>query len=369
MVNLLSDIRYTIGYILLLSMLLVRLVIRQPESITEGTRVSVTIPTIDYPEYTDSQTIIRRGDWEVRVKGYIDFIPGEVIEVEGVVDERGRVVAEASDSNIATSNIVISDRENIGVIDRTLIAISYLRRWAVGRLQTVLPEPHASLVIGILLGVKRGMPRDFYDQLVNTGTLHVVAASGYNVSVVSGVILTTLGLILPRYMALGISLIGVGLYVLLAGSGPAIIRAGIMGSLSLIGIMLGRVREARWLLWVTAWVMLMVKPVLIADVGFQLSLSATLGLLYLTPILERCGKHKYLSEYLYPTLAATIATSPVIWWHFGRVSLVGVLVNMLILPVVPIIMMLAALTVIFNPVAYLLYVPLWWMVWVIRMFG
>lgn len=344
-----------------ISVLIVRLSTGQPERIVEGVRVSVTIPTIDYPEYTDSQTIIRRGDWEVRVKGYIDFIPGEVIEVEGVVDERGRVVAEKSEIRIS--------KNEIGVTDSVSIAVSKLRHWAVGRLQTVLPEPHASLAIGILLGVKRGMPRDFYDQLVNTGTLHVVAASGYNVSVVSGVILTTLGLILPRYMALGISLIGVGLYVLLAGSGPAIIRAGIMGSLSLIGIMLGRVREVRWLLWVAAWVMLMVKPVLIADVGFQLSLSATLGLLYLTPILERCGKHKYLSEYLYPTLAATIATSPVIWWHFGRVSLVGVLVNMLILPVVPIIMMLAALTVIFNPVAYLLYVPLWWMVWVIRMFG
>jgi len=344
-----------------ISALIVRLSTGQPEGIIEGVRVRLTIPTIDYPEYTDSQTIIRRGDWEVRVKGYIDFIPGEVIEAVGVLDERGKLVVEKSEIRIS--------KNEIGVIDYVSIAVSKLRHWAVGRLQTVLPEPHASLAIGILLGVKRGMPKEFYDQLVNTGTLHIVAASGYNVSVVSGVVLTTLGLMLPRYMALGISMIGVGLYVLLAGAGPAIVRAGIMGSLSLIGIMLGRTREARWLLWVTAWIMLMVKPVLIADVGFQLSMSATLGLLYLTPLLEHFGKYKYLSEYFYPTVAATIATTPVIWWHFGRVSLIGVLVNLLVLPVVPVIMLLSALTVIFSPVAYLLYVPLWWMVWVIRMFG
>lgn len=337
-----------------------RVITGQPERIAEGTRVRLTIPTIDFSEHTDSQTVIRRADWEVRVKGYIDFIPGEVLEVEGVVDERGRLVE---------SKVLSIKRQEMGLVEYLLVQIAHLRHWAVGRLQQSMPEPHASLAIGILLGVKRGMSREFYDQLVSTGTLHVVAASGYNVTVVAGSILSLIGLVLPKYVAIAASLLGVAVYVLIAGAGPAIVRAGVMGCLSLIGVMLGRMRQARWLLWVTAWMMLMVKPSLITDIGFQLSLSATLGLMYLVPVFEKTGKHKYLSEYLYPTLAATVATAPVIWWHFGRLSLIGVVVNVIILPVVPIIMFLAAITLVFAPVSYLLYVPLWWMVWVIRVFG
>jgi competence protein ComEC len=160
---------------------------------------------------------------------------------------------------------------------------------------------------------------------------------------------------------------------MLAGAGPAIVRAGVMGSLSIVGVMLGRMREARWLLWVTVWIMLMIKPTLVRDVGFQLSVAATVGLLYVGETLKtqvlKFSNWKWIQEYLVPTLSATIATAPVLWWHFGRVSLIGVVVNMLILPVVPLIMLLSALTVIFSPVSYLLYVPLWWMVWVIKLFG
>lgn len=343
-----------------------RLVAGQPTEMMEGTRVRLTIPTIDYPEHTDSQTIIRRGKWEVRIKGYTDFIPGEVVEVEGVVDERGRVVSDQV-------GVITNHKFSNSQIDHILILISDLRHWAVGRLQTVLPEPHASLAIGILLGVKRGMSREFYEQLVNTGTLHIVAASGYNVTVVAGVVLGVLGLVLPKYIALGIAILGVGLYVMLAGAGPTIVRAGVMGSLSMVGVMLGRMREARWLLWVTVWIMLMIKPALVRDVGFQLSVAATVGLLYVGETLKtqvlKFSNWTWIQEYLVPTLSATIATAPVLWWHFGRVSLIGVVVNMLILPVVPLIMLLAALTVVVSPIAYLLYVPLWWMVWVIKLFG
>lgn len=350
-----------------ISVLAWRVVTGQPEKIAEGTVVRLTIPTVDYPEHSDAQTIIRRGDWEARVKGYIDFIPGEIVEVEGVVDERGRVRSDT------VSRCHDNSEYRLVGIDYLLVQISRLRYWAVERLQRALPEPHASLAIGVLLGVKRGMSRDFYDQLVNTGTLHIVAASGYNVTVVASAILSLVGYVLPRYLALGASLVGIVAYVLLAGSGPAIVRAGVMGALSLIGLMLGRMREARWLLWVTVWVMLMIKPTLITDIGFQLSISATLGLLYVSEILKslifKFSNWLWIQDYLVPTLAATIATAPVIWWHFGRLSLIGVVVNVIILPVVPIIMFLSALTLAFAPVSYLLYVPLWWMVEVIEMLG
>ncbi|MBP9702471.1 ComEC/Rec2 family competence protein [Candidatus Woesebacteria bacterium] len=347
-----------------ISILGIRLVTGQPERIVEGTRVRLTIPTIDYPEHTDSQTVIKRAEWEVRVKGYTDFMPGDIVEVEGVVDERGRVI----DSKVES----IKYRELEGV-DWGLVQIAKLRYWAVGRLQGILPEPQASLAIGILLGVKRSMPREFYDMLVKTGTLHVIAASGYNVSVVAAVVMGALTGILSKQRSLMLGIAAIGGYVLLSGASPSVVRAGVMGSLTLIGVILGRVNDARWLLWVTSWIMLMVKPDLIADIGFQLSLSATVGLLYVGEILKsqilKFSNWKWIQDYLIPTLAATVATAPVIWWHFGRVSLIGVLVNLLILPVVPVIMLLSALSVFVAPLSYLLYVPLWWMAWVIRAFG
>ncbi len=344
-----------------ISVLAVRIGSAPNKELSEGTRVRISIPTVDYPEYTDSLTIVKRGEWEVLIKGYTDFIPGSVVEIEGVIDERARVVEEKSEIRIS--------KNEIGTIDTLLVALSKLRHWAVWRLQSVLPEPHASLAVGILLGVKRNMPRDFYEQLVNTGTLHIVAASGYNVSVVSGAVIGVLGGFLGQRVGLLLGIVSIIIYVVLAGSSASIVRAGVMGGLSLIGIVLGRQRDARHLLWVAVFIMLMLKPRLITDVGFLLSVSATVGLLYITPILIRYGQNKYFVDYLYPTLAATFATAPVIWWFFGRVSLIGILVNMLILPVVPVIMLLSALSVIIIPISYLLYVPLWWMVWVIRLFG
>lgn len=337
-----------------------RIVVGQGECFVAGTRVRVVVPTIDYPEYSESKTIIRRGEWVVKVPGYIEFMPGEEVEVEGVVDESGAVLAE--------SEVRVTARQGGGV-DAVMIQVARLRHWAVARLQRALPEPHASLAAGILFGVKQSMPRKFFDQLVETGTLHVVAASGYNVSVVASLVQAVLGQVLSRNMALGGAGVMVGLYVLLAGGSPAIVRAGIMGILGLIGVGLGRVREAKRLLTVSCVVMLGVKPALGAEVGFQLSVAATLGILYIVPLLLRLGKARPWQEYLYPTLGATLATAPVIYWHFGRVSLIGVLVNMLVLPVVPGIMLLAALTLVLPVTAYLLYVPLWWVVAVVEWFS
>lgn len=365
-----------IGLAFISLILILRLAYGQSGGVDVGTLVRLNIPTVDYAEYTDNQTVVRRGEWEARISGYTDFIPGDVVIVEGEVREGGRVIVEPSENDVIVITRGDTGKLDIGLVDRILIGISQLRHLVVGRLQKMLPEPHASLAVGVLLGVKKNMSRDFYDQLVQTGTLHIVAASGYNVTVVAGAIIGVFGYILPRYVAIGVSLVGVWAYVVLAGAGPAIVRAGIMGSLSLIGLMFGRMREAKWLLWTTAWLMLMLKPTLIRDVGFQLSISATFGILYfgeplnkLTNQIVKLRVREFVANYVAPTFAASLATAPVIWWHFGRVSGTGLIVNMLILPVVPYIMLLAALCVVVSPFSYLLYVPLWWVVSIIRIFG
>ena len=177
----------------------------------------------------------------------------------------------------------------------------------------------------------------------------------------------------------------IGLYVVLAGGGAAVTRAAIMGSLTLAAFYWGRRAEAKRMLWVTAGVMLLVQPLMIVDVGFLLSVSATAGLLYLEPLISHIatshmGKNgitRYLAEYLYPTLAATLATLPVTILWFSRASWLAPITNMLVLPLTAIIMLLSALAIAGGMIleglgwvlSLILYVPLELFVQVIRLFG
>lgn len=319
-----------------------------------GERVRLTVPTVDFPEYSDSATILRRGKWEARIKGYVTWEPGEEVLVEGEWDGK----------RVNSNEKIGIRKEEIGFIDKTLIGVSYVRQWAVTRLEQVLPEPEASLAAGILLGVKRQMPQEFYQSLVKTGTLHIVAASGFNVMVVGGALMAILSRLLGRGVGIGAGVAGIWLYVVLAGGSASVVRAGVMGSLTLMAYYWGRPTEAKRLLWVAAGVMLVFNPLYIVDIGFQLSVAATVGLLYFSPRVN-----SWLGEYLYPTLAASVATAPIIWYHFGRLSLISPLVNLLVLPAVPGVMLLAAITLVVPWVGYLAYVPLWWMVTVIGWWG
>ena len=228
----------------------------------------------------------------------------------------------------------------------------------------------SSLAAGILLGVKGQMPYEFYQQLVSTGTLHIVAASGFNVMIVASVLMQVLSKLLAKGWAIAGGVVGIGVYVLLSGASASVVRAGIMGSLTLMAYYFGRPAEARRLLWVTAGVMLLFDPLYLMDIGFQLSFAATAGLLYLAPAMQKLPQIPLLKEYLYPTLAASAATIPIILYHFGRVSWISPLVNMLVLPLVPLIMLLSALTLLGGQVvAWLAYVPLSWIVQMIYLFS
>lgn len=339
-----------------------------------GERVRLMVPTVDFPEYSDSATMLRRGKWEARIKGYVAWEPGEVVIVEGEWD--GQTVISNQEIGIR--------KEDVGLIDKTMIGISYVRKWAVTRLEQTLPEPESSLAVGILLGVKRRMPQEFYNALVKTGTLHIIAASGFNVMVVGGALMALAVRVVGRAGGIGVGVVGIWLYVLLAGGSASVVRAGVMGSLTLMAYYWGRPSEARRLLWVTVGVMLLFNPLYIVDIGFQLSITATAGLLYMpfnkqSPMTNKqtIGTNNPISkiinglaiDYLYPTLAASVATAPILWWHFGRVSLISPLVNLLILPVVPLVMLLSGVTLVVPWAGYLAYVPLWWMVTVIGWWG
>jgi competence protein ComEC len=212
---------------------------------------------------------------------------------------------------------------------------------------TSLSPEHSSLIAGMTFGIKGDMPEDFFDELQRTGLLHVVAASGMNITMVGGFMLVLFGSILRRQVAVMATVLGILIYALLAGLEPSIVRASIMGILVLLAQLTGRQNSAFLGLFFAGFTMLMINPSLVLDIGFQLSFMATLGLIYLRPLFEfKKGKIRksVLASDFFTTLTAQLATMPILLFNFGSYSPLSILVNAILLWTVPIIMILGAIS-------------------------
>jgi len=353
-----------------------------PKTWTAEKELGYTARILEQPELTDSQTIIRQGRWVIKLRGYPEIEVGQKYTFIGRVEPRV-ILGKITQIVMMDPRWDRMEGKPPSVLEQGVMVLSSWREKMVVKLARYLPEPEAAFAAGILLGVKRQLPSEFYQELVKSGTLHIVAASGYNTTVVAASVMGILTSVVPRGAAIAGGIGAIVFYVILTGGSAAVIRAGVMGVLALSAYYWGRATQAKRLLWVAAGMMLLTQPLMFVDVGFQLSVAATVGLLYLEPwIRERLplgtGRvKKYFKEYLTPTLAATISTMPVIWLTFGRVSLISPLPNMLVLPLVPMIMFLSTMTVgvgamvptLGQGVAWFLYVPLVVMVEVIRVFG
>ncbi|MBM4460180.1 MAG: ComEC family competence protein [Chloroflexi bacterium] len=257
-------------------------------------------------------------------------------------------------------------------------ALYALRAAGSRLLNRVLPEPAAALANGMTLGIESGIPPAVEDAFQATGATHVIVISGSNIALLSGVLMRLLSRLLGRRWAVAPTIAGIALYVLLVGADPAATRAGLMGILYVIAIALGRESTAFVSLAFSALVMTLVNPLALWDAGFQLSGLATLGLILFTPTiaarLERFLQHRLsqerarqalrlLNDSLIVTLAAQIATLPLIVYYFGRLSLISLFTNFLILPAQPPILMggLATLIggLIWEPVGRVLAVIPW----------
>ena len=195
-----------------------------------------------------------------------------------------------------------------------LLALArFIRQSIQEGIEATLPSTSSSLMLGILLGVRESLPPAFVEDLRATGTLHVVAASGMNVTMVGGFFLASLTLFLKRRIALIATVFIIVLYIGIASFEPSIVRAGIMGILAFTAQILGRQALSFFFLFIAFFFMLMVDPLLLYDVGFQLTILATAGLIVGKPLLDRFIQSPLpvfasLKESFTTTLAAQIAT-------------------------------------------------------------
>lgn len=225
---------------------------------------------------------------------------------------------------------------------------------------TTLPPIPASLLSGIVFGTEEQMPKDFLDKLRVQGLTHIIAASGMNVSFVAAALLFMGSQIFHRKVTLGLAIVGIGVYCVLTGLEPSIMRATIMGIIAYIAALLGRQQLACISLVITAWLMLMINPFVIADLGFQLSFLATIGIVYLKPVLGQAWVNRQrnviaivFKEDITTTMAAQLITFPLLFATFGSFNLFSFISNLLVLWTIPFIMILGGLGALLG-----LFVPL-----------
>jgi len=173
----------------------------------------------------------------------------------------------------------------------TLLAVTvFIRQSVADLLNKILPPDLSSLLLGIVFGIKGPMSKEFINNLRLAGVMHVIAASGMNITMIAGFLSAIFMLFLKRQVALIASILGFIFYAFLAGMQSSIIRAAIMGILVFSSQVLGRQNLAAYGLFLAGFIILMISPLLISDVGFQLSFTATLGLLHIGPLFKRVEK-------------------------------------------------------------------------------
>lgn len=236
-----------------------------------------------------------------------------------------------------------------------------IKNYLLKVLGQILPEPESSLLAGILLGVKRGLGSELTEVFRLAGVSHIMVLSGYNITIVAETILRLCSF-LPRFLGGAVGLLGIFAFGLLAGGGTVVWRAVLMATIALYAKLTGQLYNVTTALIFSALAISIYNPAtLVSDLGFQLSLLALIGLVYVSPFVSerllwwltpRFG----FKELVCSTVGAQLSVMPFLWWATGNLSLVGFVSNLIILPFVPSAMF-------FGTIALLLGSIFTWLAW------
>lgn len=234
-----------------------------------------------------------------------------------------------------------------------------------------VPPPQEGILEALFFGDENNISRQWKDKLNFTGTRHIAAVSGMNITIISGLFMSFLLLLgFWRQQAFWLSIILLILYILMIGAPASAARAGIMAGLLITAQYFGRASLASRAIVFAAAFMLVQNPLLIRlDVGFQLSFLAVLGMIELQPFFSSKFK-KIPNPKIFPlgtilstTLAAQVFTLPILIFNFGYIPLVSLPANILIVPflapVTILIFIFGLAGIIFSPLGHILSLPVW----------
>ncbi len=318
-----------------------------------GSKVSLTGVVADDPSVSDKNyTNFTLGNMQyegmpiagqIRVRGrYMKLKRGYSISAKGKLQPTvGNKQAEFGFADV----VVLGDKQS---------ALEQWRQRFFAGMRSALPEPLASFALGLLLGTRALIPKALNDQLALVGLSHLVAVSGYNLTILVESVRRPmqskskyLSLAIPLWLILG--------FTVLTGFSASIVRAAIVSSLILIAYHYGRTIKPMVLIGVAAIATTLWRPdYLWSDLGWQLSFAAFFGILVVAPAFERrfVKRPNVLKSLLIASVAAQLMTAPLIALIFGQLSVVAPLSNLLVLPLVPAIMfasLLAGMAGMFLP--------------------
>lgn len=312
---------------------------------------TVSVDSLTDQKVTITGTVVGEPSWD-QYHMYVFYIDGvsaysqnyaglvRVKTVSGQVREGQQVqITGKAKPSLGKASILISyaDAKIISTNQSFLITT---KQTFLNGLNNTLSKDSAAFVAGTLIGSRSALPKDIQDLLSAVGLSHVIAVSGYNLTILVALLQKLLGknwrwgsLIISIWIILG--------FVLISGANPAIVRAGIMSTIFLVANFYGRRVNLVVCMALTGMVMVANNPTnLISDIGWQLSFASLLGIATLAPKISKIlpKRPEWLSEVLAITLSAQLATAGIIAYNFGTLSLAAPLVNCIVMPLVPIIM-------------------------------
>ena len=217
------------------------------------------------------------------------------------------------------------------------------------RISRVVPEPNSSLLGGLIVGAKQSLGQDLLDKMRTVGLIHIVVLSGYNLTIIAAAIFFLTSRLNKRNTGFLISAAAIIIFAIMVGLGATVVRASIMALVAILARFLGRPNDALRALALAAILMLLWNPfILIYDPSFQLSFMAALGLILFTPFVSEKIKfitEKFgLREIISSTLTVQIFILPLLIKMSGSISLVSFIINPIVLPFVPYVMLFGFLT-------------------------
>lgn len=314
------------------------------------------------PRISGDNQVIKFADISVYTKLYPLYHTGDKLQVEGFADEKGRIF-----------------RPKIGFLGRKMTLSGYFSKLKLNlsqNIKKVLPAKEAALVQGTILGIDN-IEADFREELIKTGTIHVVVVSGQNLMIVAGIFLSLVKYFGRRF-SLILAILAVFFYAFLTGFEPPVVRASLVVLSSSVAIFFGRESSAPRNLFLAAGVILIIWPRAIGDISFQLTFAASLGIVTLGQRLSKTPNSKGKTQNSFTQFlkdaaikngaiatSAYVFTAPVILFYFGRILPVAPLVNILVAELVAPVMIGGFLLVILGLVwagfaqmlAILVYLP------------
>lgn len=280
-------------------------------------------------------------------KGYLakDDIYYEIksATTEKVIQDLGsKIQGQTPENYFENKNLMGRSIEKLNSI------LFYLKRRFVANLERTLGEPHSALAAGLVVGEKSALGKDLLADFRIVGLIHIVVLSGFNITVVGDAMRRMLSF-LPRIWGISVGGIGIGLFGIMVGGGATVVRSCFMAGIALSADLIRRDYDVTRALIFAGLIMLIQNPmILLHDPSFQLSFLATLGLILLaSPIEKKLGfiPEKFgMRGIVASTIATQIFVSPYILYMMGTMSIIGMVVNILVLPIIPATMLFVFLT-------------------------